>query len=61
MVRVMDPKKLLILILNINKKDYGSFKEQADQIFNVRFHEQDIVIDARTGERFNKRTKEFEW
>ena len=47
-VRVVDPKKLLILILNINKKDYGSFKEQADQIFNVRFPEADEL--KRIGE-----------
>jgi hypothetical protein len=36
-VQVVNPKKLLILILNMRKKDYESFKKEADQIFNTTF------------------------
>src|SRR5438034_54533 len=36
-VQVVNPKKLLILILNMRKKDYESFREEADQIFNATF------------------------
>jgi hypothetical protein len=36
-VQVVNPKKLLILILKMGKKDYESFRTEADQIFNVIF------------------------
>jgi hypothetical protein len=36
-VQVVNPKKLLILILKMRKKDYESFKKEADQIFNTTF------------------------
>jgi hypothetical protein len=36
-VQVVNPKKLLILILHMGKKDYESFKKEADQIFNTTF------------------------
>jgi len=36
-VQVVNPKKLLILIRNMRKKDYESFKKEADQIFNTTF------------------------
>lgn len=36
-VQVVNPKKLLILILHMRKKDYESFKKEADQIFNTTF------------------------
>ena len=36
-VQVVNPKKLLILILNMRKKDYESFRKEADQIFNATF------------------------
>jgi hypothetical protein len=36
-VQVVNPKKLLILILNMRKKDYEPFREEADQIFNATF------------------------
>jgi hypothetical protein len=37
MVQVVNPKKLLILILKMGKKDYESFRTEADQIFNAIF------------------------
>ena len=40
-VQVVNPKKLLILILNMRKKDYESFKKEADQIFNTTFPKND--------------------
>ena len=36
-VQVVNPKKLLILILKMRKKDYESFRKEADQIFNTTF------------------------
>ena len=36
-VQVVNPKKLLILILKMKKKDYESFKKEAYQIFNTTF------------------------
>ena len=36
-VQVVNPKKLLILILKMRKKDYEAFKKEADQIFNATF------------------------
>jgi hypothetical protein len=36
-VQLVNPKKLLILIRNMRKKDYESFKKEADQIFNTTF------------------------
>jgi hypothetical protein len=36
-VQVMNPKKLLILILEMRKKQYEAFRKEADQIFNATF------------------------
>jgi hypothetical protein len=36
-VQVVNPKKLLILIYHMRKKDYESFKTEAEQIFNTTF------------------------
>jgi hypothetical protein len=36
-VQVVNPKKLLILILEMGRKDYESFREEADQIFKTIF------------------------
>jgi hypothetical protein len=36
-VQVVNPKKLLITILNMRKKAYDSFIEDVEQIFNVTF------------------------
>jgi hypothetical protein len=36
-VQVVNPKKLLILILSMRKKHYEAFRKEADQIFNVTF------------------------
>jgi hypothetical protein len=36
-VQVVNPKKLLILILSMGKKDYESFRKEADRIFNAIF------------------------
>jgi hypothetical protein len=36
-VQVRNPKKLLILILVMGKKDYESFRKEADRIFNAIF------------------------
>jgi hypothetical protein len=36
-VQIMNPKKLLILLLKMRKKHYEAFKKEADQIFNATF------------------------
>ena len=36
-VQLVNPKKLLILILNMRRKDYEAFRKEADQIFNATF------------------------
>ena len=36
-VQLVNPKKLLILILNMMRKDYEAFRKEADQIFNATF------------------------
>jgi hypothetical protein len=36
-VQVVNPKKLLILILGMRKKHYKAFRKEADQIFNTTF------------------------
>ena len=36
-VQIMNPKKLLILLLKMRKKHYEAFKKDADQIFNATF------------------------
>jgi hypothetical protein len=41
-IHIVNPKKLLILILEMGKNDYESFTKEADQIFNAtfpRFHD----------------------
>ena len=36
-VQLVNPKKLLILILNMGRKNYEAFRKEADQIFNATF------------------------
>jgi hypothetical protein len=36
-VQLVNPKKLLTLILNMRRKDYEAFRKEADQIFNATF------------------------
>jgi len=48
-VQVMNPKKLLILILRMGKKDYEAFRKEADRICNAifpKFH--DRAVDEAT-------------
>jgi hypothetical protein len=47
-VQVVNPKKLLILI-NMRKKDYESFKKEADQIFNTTFPKIDELKRSWSG------------
>lgn len=42
-VQVLNPKKLLILILNMKKKDYKAFTKEADQVFEGTFPKADEI------------------